>query len=730
MKFAKRLVTRPRVPPQSEGDPTPAIPDLHALGDQCAAAVAALPHAGENEVAGLAALLLSIVADAEPVDHNKNLSKRRRRASAAEAGAARLALLGSWHRLSPAAVRLAIGLSPRAWAKALDDALTASAAGAAPAGGPSPGAAAVAAFLRVAPWPCCSGAAAWLIEHGEPAEARAAEQAFLRMVARVAPDGNAALLASELGPSPTRPAADEPTWTDADCRDLADDLADAAWRYSVHRRSGPVLAALLMLDERLDHPRLGDRADRLRRLLAPSSHPAHAAAMRCLRRGRSAAMRARAFVWCGDPRVSRVAVDRVAQSRADDDHAALLGRAHLLLRPARAAALQSVRVDADASERGLALRPGAVVPGPDRFGALPARERAALPKLIDCLSGEPAVMHALRAPLLADPDPLVRLAAAHAAEPLDLPDFLFDPHPAVAASAWLRWSRRDAQLALRYPAQGGERERLRLAALLSRSPHAPVRAAAAAEAAAYDPWDHTDPASRLLARRWRERDTRGFTEAVTARLRDGPPTQRVATIMMLRHIDAAPAFFAAMRALVAEAGAGDEQVTATAIAALTAAPAAVLLPAAEHAVGHADDRVRANAADAIALLHRRGPGDMTRGMLIEIKADASHRVRANALRGLLASGESPPRRAVAMEELADMLESSDPPARRAAAWAAERAIAAGTPSPALLERIIAAAGPGQPPGLRARARRAAIRAVDRREDVPAPSRAPASRLAA
>ncbi|HRQ73124.1 MAG TPA: hypothetical protein PLU35_08860, partial [Phycisphaerales bacterium] len=90
------------------------------------------------------------------------------------------------------------------------------------------------------------------------------------------------------------------------------------------------------------------------------------------------------------------------------------------------------------------------------------------------------------------------------------------------------------------------------------------------------------------------------------------------------------------------------------------------------------ERLRANAVEALARRMRRERTGFSESMpvaceqvsLVEFKADGHHRVRANALRAMLAFGDSH----AAAGELVGMLRDERPGHRLAAVWLASRAL--------------------------------------------------------
>jgi len=584
--------------------------------------------------------------------------------------------------------------------------------------------ASVAQFLDDAPWPQFSGCAVWLLEHGEAGETRNAEHALLAMASFFAPSdiSRSLLLPPPEGADAKRDGLqgiELPQMGYRDGEDFASDLADAAWAYGAHGRSGPILAALSLLDGRLENDQLGGGVDRLRRLLDAASHPASSAALRCLRRSNAPGLRARAWAWVGLDAVARSAIDRVAQAKSEEDHAGVLRAAHLALRPRRADAARVVEVHADrAGENGpVRLRAGGPLPPPEVAAKLGTDARRGLERLVGSFRTPPAAARVIREPWLADADGLVRLAGARAARGADLHDYLFDPAEPVARSAMLAWSRADHIERQRWPLGAADHQRERLADLLMRSPHAAVRGLARDERRMMSPWNAGAPASRLLARRFRERDPAGFRREALARLESGDAHTVMSTLGTIVALGAVQAFSEQVRALARLTPAaieGGERVAATAARMLDRLRPDESRPAIVGALSHGDPRVRANAVEAAAGAWGREAGE---AVLVEMKSDPHHRVRGNALRAMLDGGGSGERlyQPAAIEQLMSMLDAEQPLEQAAALWSVERVLSRDARSRLgprwadLAERTATLAGARGDSRIARRARRAAMR---------------------
>jgi HEAT repeat protein len=377
-----------------------------------------------------------------------------------------------------------------------------------------------------------------------------------------------------------------------------------------------------------------------------------------LRRGKGAVIRLRAFEWLTNPRVRAAAIDRLARASGPEDHEAVLSVSFLAERPTRAAGLSLLF---PAPKPGMSV---ALPSLPDRaqFERLSVAARRGLARFVSI--GRCPFTWSLRAlePSLTDADPLVRLSAAHAAPIRLLHDFCFDPDPAVGASATLRLSDRPTTL--------GEGERATLDRL-KRSPHARVREIAALSA----PGELEDtPLSRA---RWRLRLNKDRSEALGALrtvLRSGDVSDRSAAVRLIRTLNLIDLFEGELVQLCeprlgpAMSHAASAAVTALGSIGTTQSQEALL-----RAVEHQDERVRANAAEAIGVrtLRREFPTQEAVPALLELKRASHHRVSSSSLRALADAGLDPE----APAAVCRLMRDPEPVRRAAGAWAASRLLA-------------------------------------------------------
>lgn len=460
-------------------------------------------------------------------------------------------------------------------------------------------------------------------------------------------------------------------------------LAEAAWHYPNHRRKGVLLAAVLAM-ARIEGMPAGKAADRLARLLAEGNHPAGNGLRSVLRWSRAPAVRLAALVLLRDKPISGPCLDRLSRAESLAEHEAVLCHSHLLLRAERQRRLRRIewRAKHEATAGGspaLRLPDNGLAPDAQALASLTEPARRGLPRLVATSGTDPITRRVALEPLLADPDALTRHGTVRVAPEQLVLDFCFDESPAVARSAVLRWS------ALGVPGVTAPHspQRVRTIHLLARSPHASVRALAKQEASRLTSSAIT-AGSVLAVRRRLERDPDGTLGQLSAMMASGEPGPVVEAISIARRLGIEPRLESALvevaRTPLDGAAAGMERAAASAAMALGRLDSPASLRALHFCLSHQDRRVRANAVEALARRARR-PGEQpsaTRTILVELKADADHRVRANALRGLFEQAgqavepkpglyESSP-----VASLLSMLSDDRQQHRRAALWLVSR----------------------------------------------------------
>ncbi|MBY0261125.1 MAG: hypothetical protein K2Q20_02205, partial [Phycisphaerales bacterium] len=229
--------------------------------------------------------------------------------------------------------------------------------------------------------------------------------------------------------------------------------------------------------------------------------------------------------------------------------------------------------------------------------------------------------------------------------PVDaLLDSCFDEHAGVARGALLRsW----------VAAREGRLEASEASAVfdrLRRSGHEGVRALA--EFAGAPPVGASDgPVQRVVVRRWLGQDPAGVIEAIRERLHAGPLAERIGAIQLARRLLVVGPLELDLLAIIDRSQAlskrpsdaivrHEMRVAASAVSALGEVVTGTAEQALLGVLGHADDRVRANAVDTLTRRSRRSgrlgrADDRLTHRLDELKDDSHHRVRAGALRAEL-----------------------------------------------------------------------------------------------
>lgn len=482
-------------------------------------------------------------------------------------------------------------------------------------------------------------------------------------------------------------------------------VSRAVVAFPQHRRRGVLLAALILLAR----PRPGRRSDapldRLRTLVSDETHPAGAVIKSVLRLSRAPLTRTLAWRLLGDEALSGAARARLERSHTLEDHQGVLELSHLAVVPRRQRHLAAVRValrtvrSGDTSEHATrTLAPGGVLPTGPEYDALSASARRGLVRFVRAMDLGPAARTAALEATLDDDRAIVRHAAARTAPPALQLDLTLDADPRVARTALCAWSLAGTGRWLAMALGSGGAGRARTIERLTRSPHRSVRAYAAEEIGRLGPWLPDLPASRLIARRLLERAPEAFIEAVRPRLGSQDSTECEQAIRLCLVLGLQEHF----ENELIEATRTEQSEPAAVRAAASAATALGRIPslAAHRALmaclSHADGRVRANAVSSIAHHPRPdrlgqsspdtpAPADpladrSTDVMLIELKDSSHHRVRANALRALLARAggaqESGMYEPSAIEGLLAMLSDDRAAHRLAGLWLAEHSLQA------------------------------------------------------
>ncbi|HEX2837168.1 MAG TPA: hypothetical protein VHN77_03470 [Phycisphaerales bacterium] len=609
--------------------------------------------------------------------------------------------------------------------------------------------------------PELSTIAASIVQDSDPEIARWGELALVGMVVT-----SRSGLWSEGEHEAWRRAADEPLWTGVVRADagrwglreeasLAAALASALRTFDQHRRRGVLLGALLFCDRSLVRGMLRDRAVGVLEVVTSREHPAHGPVMSLLRARALPTGRLRALEWLPFPAAKRAAVARLARADGPFDHELVLSAAHLCARPARLAALSSIKATGRTVATQGASAPARVLlpaTAPLASGAVIATltrdARRLAPLWARSIGATGPERHAALEGLLADEDPLVRMACVrHGVYTLRM-DQVLDVDERVSRTAYVAWSAdEDARREWGSDKDAAARraERSRLLALFSRLPHPRVRSLAAIDRA-FDS-DAFSPALPIAsvsgvatAYRALATDRAAFTNDLRARLSDprnvGGGWSRA--MHLARRLGVAEDVELHVRAIATsvERSADHLRNVAQAVTVLGDVATPTSHAALVSTLAHDDARVRANAVEALAKHARFMPvsalgakpvAQPPQHLWAELKTDAHHRVRANAVRAALVaavSGDAPRREQALFEvkadavgsgvdALASMLSDDRTMHRLAGAWLAWKVLPAGGPLrlherwPEMVGRIAEVAQSDAEPKVRARAARCA-----------------------
>lgn len=643
--------------------------------------VRTLDAAGDEELPAIASELLELALPPEPARIQAWIERRIRPLfqrwspdrPRLEDDALR-ALAHAWARLPEDARAAARAIGAGHWSRVLMDAPTA------PSPGEREGVAMLAADVGDAQLLTLVEP---MLADPEGAVARAAEKALLALAIAAGNPDDSRAMERDLEAPPMN--AERRELAAHERERVVEVIASAAGAYSTHRRRGVLHAAALLLDASRRAP-----GSPLGRWLREGDEESRHAFRGLLRWSKSALLRARAWELLARDDFASAAMDRLTRAGVPQEHDRVLALGHLTLRPARVRRVRSL------GGRGLALPPRAIVPElcPEarrwlpRFSALhnnpshnlsqTAGDAAKRPE--HRAEGSIPQAHAMLEPLLVDPDPIVRHAAARHGPASLVEDLLFDHDPRVARAAFSRWSR-----------VGRARDHSSAPTLrrLARSPHPALRTQALAELLARETDD--SPVNRLAAREELLAHPETLLADIRLRLAGDVHADLLSTVLLIRRLELVPRFTHELARVAANAGhAGHEPMAAraiaTAAAALAQAPGLESREALRVCLSAPEPRIRANAVEALARQSKASPerpGEWIR----ELKNDPHHRVRANSIRGMIQGAplrgtpavpsqiEPTPTPAViddALEALASMLSDDRPEHRLAAAWAASR----------------------------------------------------------
>ncbi len=517
--------------------------------------------------------------------------------------------------------------------------------------------------------PSLAGAMVRLLSDPDAATASAAERAILALAfSSVDGDGRARALVEEA-------------------------VSRAVTLVGEHRRRGPLLAAMAMLDTAALWRARARPGAALPAWFVSGDAESHSALKAAVRLSAHPLARLRALEWLTVGGLAGSCVDRMARAGTAEEHEIVLESAHLLANPARARQAAKVHVARPATKgAGRVAQPNTgPIPDGAALGALSTAARRGVARFVDALDVGIETRRAALEPLLNDEDGVARLLSAARTTPAGRLDLCFDSDPVVARSAFLAWSMAgergpggafESRLSLRDDAS-----RRRALGHLSRSPHEAVRRLTGEESEFLEFLDPSSSASRAGARWLLVRDPVTFDAKVLAALNSTDAQTRIRAVRLVRHLRVCDRFENAILAIAENSEGSSGRATATAVAALGDLQSPASIAVVQARLGDSDRRVRANAVEAVARQSRAGDlavaDPAVYGLLIELKDDGDPRVRANALRALLGrppSGSGSDGIAgriyepTAVGALADMLTDPRPEHRLSAAWLAGRVL--------------------------------------------------------
>jgi hypothetical protein len=414
-------------------------------------------------------------------------------------------------------------------------------------------------------------------------------------------------------------------------------VASVVRTFNKHRRSGPFLAAMLLLDP-VTLAWRGGGGDALVEWLADQKHESHLAWRAAIKGAPGAVARRRAWQHLGRGAADRACLNRLASAPSAAEHAAVLELWHLVINPDRG------RRFAASQQRGAAALAGThPLPAAHHLEQLSPAARRATAHLTAVVEPDRTKRARVFDAIASDADPSVRLAAMVAAQP-------------------------DHDVALRF-CTDTDLHIARFAGIV------------AGDAAEVDPWSAGCEHSRLEALRLLRLDRSGFLAQLRARIEDGSEAQRLDGILLAKRLGLGGELeIELLRALARDDGT-EGRLTATAVSALGDVPSGAAASAVKACVGHPVGRVRANAVE-VMLSPKWGSHGHAQwaASLLELKTDRHHRVRSTLLRGVLTAAGAPlaAARSSARLELMTMIGDERPLHRLAGLWAIERAISAGS----------------------------------------------------
>lgn len=457
---------------------------------------------------------------------------------------------------------------------------------------------------------------------------------------------------------------------------LIDGIATACEAFDQHRRRGVLVGAMLLLDRaRLAscstrapaHASEGRSPDRLAMWFLKPVTDAHSALRTVLRASVLPVAGLRAMEWIGVEPWTRACRERLSRGGSVLEHELALASAHLAMRPRRRDALSRIVIKSRPANRrspespehqaatGVRVLEPGLLPDIAIVNSLSVDAGRGAARLVGVVDAAAPDRELAARSFLGHADPVARHAVMRSMPGSGLRDWVFDENEQISAGAALRMSRADDPRATEEFDVGWWRQ-------LARVPQPRTRFLAAEELTQRAGVLSGTVRGRLLAARRLVREPDGLVTTIGQSLDD--PQHQAGAITLLRRLGLAPTFQQKLVDLSLHAA--DARVAATAVSALADVATKGAMDAAESSLGHADARVRANAVETLG--HRARHGEALPAQIVELKHDAHHRVRANALR--LEMGVAPG----LPGELSLMLRDDRAEHRLAGAWLASRAL--------------------------------------------------------
>ena len=378
-------------------------------------------------------------------------------------------------------------------------------------------------------------------------------------------------------------------------------LAGLLRRFDEHRSLDAVRAACIAESAHSGQP------DQLSALLIDRGAPFVGALAGLLRKAESPETASLAWRWLKLPHLSAACMDGL--SRAKDRQWLGGGRAHLALHPSRRSRL-AMMGRADPAFAWLTGAAATAAADPGRCVGLTLAGH--------CADAPASVRDAMTPDLLRPGNASARHAGMRFASSKALADFAFDPDERVARGASFRLSHAGTG-----DNAGGD------VSVRLRSPHEPVRGIAAQDLAREGLLATSDAASTVKWRKWLAADAGAVERALVQQLEHEDERRVRHAVTIARRLKLTSLLTPALGVAALRTGTGVYTVAliATALGDSRSLHATRILAG---MLRHQDQRVRANAVESIA---KRARGHAS-GVL-EHKNDTNHRVRANAIRGVL-----------------------------------------------------------------------------------------------